>query len=416
VRAASPQAPPVFYQDREECSNYWLCAGGCASNSECDEDYLFDTVNGYCNHPEEVECGDRPCENEEHCSSTTMTPTTHTTHTTPTTTTPDCITDFPGGHCPTSATRNFPDKSDCSKFWHCEKGCGNNQQCDLNFLFDLRTRECAAAADTDCLSRPCTDPQHCPCVNYDAHEDYFCREEDVLEFFPDTNDCARYLDCTAGCFTSVLCEDDYLFNTEYKWCTFPNEVTCGERPCPHPDRCGTQPDPTTTTAPPPTASPTSPTPSTSTTEATTTEDCGHTDFCQDHLSMGLYADPYNCRKYWICTNNGVGGEHITCESDKLFDLKYMGCNYDYLVDCQDRPICDDCDQNCRNQITTPATEYCQVHQCKQDGFFCETKCSNNYCQCFGGTGFLKHCPEGQLWDCDENACNYPCLVDEGACC
>ena len=32
----------------------------------------------------------------------------------------------------------------------------------------------------------------------------------------------------------------------------------------------------------------------------------------------------------------MGGEHYTCEDDKLFDLKYMGCNFPYLVDCQDR--------------------------------------------------------------------------------
>ena len=32
----------------------------------------------------------------------------------------------------------------------------------------------------------------------------------------------------------------------------------------------------------------------------------------------------------------MGGEHYTCEDDKLFDLKYMECNFPYLVDCQDR--------------------------------------------------------------------------------
>ena len=104
-----------------------------------------------------------------------------------------------------------------------------------------------------------------------------------------------------------------------------------------------------------------------------------------------YADPFNCRKYWRCTNNGVGGEHYTCEDDKLFDLKYMGCNFPYLVDCQDRPmrgrgdfytftwlcrpICDDCDENCEYKTTTPAVDNCEAHQCTQDGFFCETKCS-----------------------------------------
>ena len=29
-----PPGPPVYYPDPDECSNYWLCVGGCASNGE----------------------------------------------------------------------------------------------------------------------------------------------------------------------------------------------------------------------------------------------------------------------------------------------------------------------------------------------------------------------------------------------
>jgi len=360
----------------------------------------------------------------DHCPTTTTTTMTTLLTTTPineTTTTTSCMSEFPPGHrCP-SATTNFPDVEDCSKYWHCEGGCATSQQCELNFLYDMQGKQCKEATEIDCQAthRPCVDHQHCPCINYIEHFDYFCKEDDFKNFFPDINDCARYFNCTSGCFYPMLCQEKFLYSTEHEWCTNPSEIKCGERPCPHPDRCGTQPHTTTTTTIKTTttdpASPTDPASSTSTTPATTTEDCGHTEFCQDHLSMGIYADPYNCRKYWICTNNG-GGEHVTCEDDQLFDLNYNGCNFPYLVDCQDRPICDDCDENCEYKTTTPALEECQVHQCTADGFFCETKCSNAYCRCWAGQGFLSYCPQGQLWDCEEQACNFKCLVDDGACC
>ena len=54
------------------------------------------------------------------------------------------------------------------------------------------------------MSRPCSDPQYCYCVNYDEHSDYLCDKEDYEVFTPDMNDCARYLNCSDGCFNSVL--------------------------------------------------------------------------------------------------------------------------------------------------------------------------------------------------------------------
>ena len=82
---------------------------------------------------------------------------------------------------------------------------------------------------------------------------------------------------------SPQCPNNFLYDAEKQWCSYPHEKECDERPCLYPDRCGTQPHTTSTTQ----ASSTDPASSTSTTPATTTEDCGHKEFCQDHLSMGL---------------------------------------------------------------------------------------------------------------------------------
>ena len=35
-----------------------------------------------------------------------------------------------------------------------------------------------------------------------------------------------------------------------------------------------------------------------------------------------------------------------CDSNWLFDISRNYCDYDYSVDCGDRPLCDANDQNC----------------------------------------------------------------------
>merc|ERR1712045_390907 len=78
-------------EDPGDCTSYILCVGGCAIKMKCQDNFLFDTTVDYCNFPELVSCGERPCEDEEHCqfttssTTTTITTTTVTTTTTPTT-------------------------------------------------------------------------------------------------------------------------------------------------------------------------------------------------------------------------------------------------------------------------------------------------------------------------------------------
>ena len=30
----------------------------------------------------------------------------------------------------------------------------------------------------------------------------------------------------------------------------------------------------------------------------------------------------------------------------MYDLEWSGCNHDYLTDCGNRPVCDECNANC----------------------------------------------------------------------
>ena len=69
--------------------------------------------------------------------------------------------------------------------------------------------------------------------------------------------------------------------------------------------------------------------------------------CTD-LEDGWYPDPYNCRKYWHCSNGH--GSHLMCETKEGKDLQYnpdnIQCDWPERVCCGDRQVCDDCDGNC----------------------------------------------------------------------
>merc|ERR1712110_220490 len=89
----APEDPPMNIEDPADCTSYILCVGGCAIQMKCQDNFLFDTTVDYCNYPELVSCGDRPCEDEEHCQYTTSSTTSTTITTTTTTTTASTTTD-----------------------------------------------------------------------------------------------------------------------------------------------------------------------------------------------------------------------------------------------------------------------------------------------------------------------------------
>merc|ERR1711962_1193595 len=152
----------------------------------------------------------------------------------------------------------------------------------------------------------------------------------------DPKACSYYYDCVQGCVTGkhFLCEDDpntgkpEMFDLVYMGCNYEEYTDCGVRPkC---DECDNNCEDTPTT-PAPCPNPNPPL------------DCSN-------KPDGYYSDPYNCRKYWSCSAHKAAIHW--CPDDpatglpEVFDLKYMGCNYQAYTDCGDRPICDNCDDNC----------------------------------------------------------------------
>ena len=91
------------------------------------------------------------------------------------------------------------------------------------------------------------------------------------------------------------------------------------------------------------------------------------------VGNGYFPDEFNCRKYWNCIP-GSEPRHFICPDDEhgnpeMFDTVYMGCNYAEQTQCDGRPICDECDNNC--QDTPPPKPDCtppeQKISCKDLG-------------------------------------------------
>ena len=58
--------------------------------------------------------------------------------------------------------------------------------------------------------------------------------------------------------------------------------------------------------------------------------------CQD---VGIFPDPDDCSSFYMCSH-GLGDfdvEHFECTDGYLFDALLLVCNFDYAVDCGDRP-------------------------------------------------------------------------------
>jgi len=93
-----------------------------------------------------------------------------------------------------------------------------------------------------------------------------CPSEEGPFFFPDDQHCSRYWQCHFGCATHMMCERDFLFDTDLHMCNPPEKVDCQDRSCDDRKPCSKG---STTPLTKPTTKPTNPTTKV-TTKATTT--------------------------------------------------------------------------------------------------------------------------------------------------
>ncbi len=79
------------------------------------------------------------------------------------------------------------------------------------------------------------------------------------------------------------------------------------------------------------------------------------------------------------------------------------CDFPENVDCGDRPICDEDDDNCGDV----APGGCDGVPCSADGYVEEGPCERCVCQCEDGDPEELCCTDGLFWNPDDNACTSP---------
>merc|ERR1712183_379474 len=221
-----------------------------------------------------------------------------------------------------------------------------------------------------------------------------CGTNDYM-WVADPDCCWKYYECDAGCVTHQECEKDFKFDVDMEWCTYPTDVDCRARPCDDLTHC---PGPLTTTTGAPDCTP---------------EEQWHD--CADS-GAGYFPDEYNCRAYWHCANANKEPEHIICPDDnqgnpEMFDLEYNGCNFDYLTKCGNRPVGDECNENCdSNAVDCGHDLDCSN---KQDGYYADPFSCRKYWHCQHGVGEHVLCKDNLMYDPGHVWCDFPENVNCG---
>jgi len=319
----------VAVADPSSCWQYYECDSGCVTHKVCEDDYKFDIAYAWCTFPYDVDCGDRPCEDENHCPDprTTTTPE------------PPCTPEDQILDCSETGAGYFPDEYNCRYYWHCNKGeskgdhilCGNDEHGNPE-MFDKNYMGCNFAEYTNCDGRPICDECNANCQDTSTSgpdctpEDQQISCKDVgAGWFVDEFNCRRYWHCLNENADPehILCPDDdqgnpEMFDPKYDGCNFAGLTECGERPvC---DECNANCE-----------------------DAGSGIDCGHDLDCSNKKD-GWYADPYSCQKYWNCLNGN--GKHEMCPNGLMYEPSRVQCDFPDRVNCGNRPSCNECDEGC----------------------------------------------------------------------
>ena len=323
----------VTAADPESCWKYYECDVGCVTHQTCPDDNKYDPQYFWCTFPDDVDCGDRPCDDAVHCPAPKTT----------TTEEPDCTPEDQIIDCLEMGAGYYTDEYNCRKYWHCNKGesqgehitCPHGNDDPRATMYDLAYNGCNFPEYTQCGGRPICDDCNENCEDTPTIPPDCSPEDQKISckelgpgWFPDEFNCRRYWHCLNDNAEPehLLCPDDAqgnpeMFDLAFDGCNFDYLTKCGMRPvC---DECNQNCGPPPTTPHP--------------------VDCGHDLDCSSKPD-GWYADPYSCKKYWQCSNGH--GYHNMCDGDLMYDPGHIWCDNPDRVNCGSRPPCNECDDDC----------------------------------------------------------------------
>jgi len=326
--------------------------------------------------------------------------------------------------CSDKTNGYFADPKNCIKYYHCFNNaveehitCPNND--GVQQLYDPTHTWCNFPEKVDCGDRPICDENDENCIEppttvteptKPTKAPFECPEPSG--YFADPNNCIKYYHCYEGVVEEHnTCPLDEAGKQEYydpghMLCDHQERVDCGDRPiCDKNDENCIEPSTTVTDPSKPTPPP---------------FECPQ--------PSGYFADPTNCIKYYHCYE-GTVEERITCPiangKQECFDPVNTWCDWPERVDCGNRPICDENDENCNTPDPTATTKPpgpttsakpdrcavygpCTMDQDGQGPYKAEGPCEQCFCQCVAAGYYSEVCCEaGLVFNEKIEACDFP---------
>jgi len=202
-----------LFADCENCGKYYECSNGVLTSMPCPNCYLFDPEKGYCNQPSQVNCGNRP--EDDNCVAPTL-----------------------PGDCPYS-DGYFKDPHDCDQYIICRNGEASFESCVNNTfsgLYNYEKQWCDFENRVNCEDRPiCRGPAdytQCQCQGAAVQGPEDCAGSTNTEYRSDPYNCQRVVICRGGAQTDeYICPPGQYWNQDIISCVDDSSVCKGRPVC-----------------------------------------------------------------------------------------------------------------------------------------------------------------------------------------
>ncbi|GFU97803.1 chondroitin proteoglycan 2 [Trichonephila clavipes] len=241
----------------------------------------------------------------------------------------------------------FPDPENCFRFYHCSHWKPHHKWCPSGLHFNPELQVCDWPYRAGCgksLKKTTPDTSQ-------GKEDVTFNQTCDCEccFYPDKNDCSRYMLCLNGVLHKGQCAEGLLFDPASNNCDLADRVKCPL-----------------------------------------------TSICVS--PSGIYSHPSNCSVFYRCDNGRPFLEK--CLNDKHFSVAKNKC----VEPCEAK-----CDQTLDCVATVPSAGVSDSSICIEDEGLYPVKndCSAFY-QCTEGNAYFVRCPDGLHFNAEYGVCELPC--------
>lgn len=220
----------------DNCRHFYKCVQGFPVELSCPGILLYNSDKGYCDWPNNVNCGDRYVdEREDDINASVSDPPRH-----------DNPNDAPSICAALGSDGILVAHEKCNQFYKCHEGLPVALKCPSNLMYNSEKQYCDWPANVECGDRVML-----PLEDIDVDDntnDVETSEESGSSGYHDPSEapvicaavesngiliahenCNQFYKCFEGKPVTLFCPPDLLYNPGKEYCDWPHNVYCGER-------------------------------------------------------------------------------------------------------------------------------------------------------------------------------------------